>query len=328
MARIYDIPTKYVNITEKQFTKLLKQIEERQYTADELEIRTELNDKFYENNLYDRRVILLTQALKQNPHIQKLSLIVQSISDDGAKALSEIEHLTDIDVGYNFIRMGGAVALLNANLTRLSIEQNNDLDSASSMESVSAMHEALAENQTLTELILNWTWLGNNTVAQILANNTSIKKLHLVHNHAYIEGLRPIADNNTLQYLDLSECKLTDHAAEIISKNASLLTLIVNISNITNKGGAFLSTHPTLRTLYIKDSEMTAPGLECFLHSNLRKVVPDNETKTKISEFEICEFERAFRYIREEKEYLLTNSIYEQAVDLGGDVNAGDTGAE
>ena len=317
MARIYDIPTKYVNITEAQFNKLLKQIEDRQYTANELEIRTELNDKFHENKLCDQRVILLAQALKQNPCIRKLSLIVQSIADDGAKVLSEIESLTDVDVGYNSIRAEGAAALVNANLTRLSIEQNPGLNTGS-MTHVIAMQEAFAENRTITELNLNWT-NSHDELIKILMNNTSIKKLHLVHNHSYVEGLRPIADNNTLQYLDLSECDLTDHAAEIISKNSSLLTLIVNVSNITNKGGAFLSTHPTLRTLYIKDSEMTAPGLECFLHSNLRTVVPDNEQKTKISEFEICEFERAFRCIREEKEYLLTNSIYEQAVDLGGD---------
>ena len=256
-----------------------------------------------------------------------MSLIVQSIADDGAKALSEIESLTDVDVGYNSIRAEGAAALVNANLTRLSIEQNSDLDKGVG-ERVVVMYEAFAENQTITEINLNWTWIGNSTLAKIIEGNKSIKKLHLVHNHPYIEGLRPIADNKTLQYLDLSECELRDEAAEIISKNSSLLTLIVNISNITNKGGAFLSTHPTLRILHIKDSEMTAAGLECFLHSNLRTVVPDNETKTKISEFEICEFERAFRCIREEKEHLLTNSIYGQAVDLGGDVNASDTGAE
>ena len=316
MARIYDIPTKYVNITETRFNKLLKQIEEQQYTANELEISTDFLYHLLheENNKYIKK---LAEALKNNLHIQKLKLTDQNITDEGAIALSEVDSLTELDLTYNYILTAGVVSLLNANLIRLSLERNN-LYGMVNHPHFSTFITAISTNQTLTEINLNGTKITNNPVAQILTNNTSIKILNLGRNHPYIEGLRPITDNNTLQYLDLSKCKLRDEAAEIISKNSSLLTLIVNISNITNKGGAFLSMHPTLRTLYIKDSEMTAPGLECFLHSNLRTVVPDNETKTKISEFEICEFERAFRYIREEKEHLLTNSIYEQAVDLGG----------
>ena len=316
MARIYDIPTKYVNITETQFNKLLKQIEEKQYTAGELEISTDFLYHLLheENNKYIKK---LAEALKSNLHIRKLKLVNQNIINEGAIALSEVESLTELDLTHNSILTAGVISLLNANLICLSV-QENDISRGLKPGYINQMREAFVENQTITNLSLRRTYVDDVTVARIIEGNKSIKILDLGRNTSYFEGLRPITDNNTLQYLDLSECELRDVAAEIISQNSSLLTLIVNVSNITNKGGAFLSTHPTLRTLYIKDSEMTALGLVCFLHSNLRKVVPDNEQKTKISEFEICEFERAFRYIREEKEHLLTNSIYEQAVDLGG----------
>jgi hypothetical protein len=94
--------------------------------------------------------------------------------------------------------------------------------------------------------------------------------------------------------LDLSRCRLTDEAAEIIAKNSSLHTLIIDESKITNKGGQFLSTHPTLKVLSIIDSDMTAEGLSCFLSSNLEKLTPDNVKKNLITEIELCEFFRKF----------------------------------
>jgi len=284
---------KTTNLTRKEFDKLLKQIADNTYCYSNLELTTDfLYHLLHADN--DKIIKELSNALKQNSYIKKLSLVYQNIKNDGAIALAEVDALEEINLGHNGIYPSGVAAIVQNNIKILSLEHNNFIFNGQQDEKVFEMIKILNQNKTLTELNLSQTLIANHYLTEIFANNTTIKILDLSQNHPYVEGLRALEHNKTLQHLDLSRCNLTDEAAEIIAKNSGLHTLIIDESNITDKGGQFLSTHPTLKVLSIIDSEMTAEGLSCFLSSGLEKLTPDNVTKTLITEIELCEFFRKF----------------------------------
>jgi hypothetical protein len=285
---------KTTNLTKKEFDKLLKQIADNTYCYNNLELTTDfLYHSLHADN--DKLIKLLSNALKQNSYIKKLSLVHQNIKNEGAIALAEVDTLEEINLEHNGLFTEAFVALAKSNVKILSLEENRYISSYYyGQKDYAELPNVLTTNKIITDLNLSKTLSGNDFIAAIFANNTSIKILDLSYNHPYVEGLRPLEHNKTLQHLDLSRCGLTDWAAEIIAKNSSLHTLIIDESKITDKGGQFLSTHPTLKVLSIIDSDMTAEGLSCFLSSNLEKLTPDNVKKTLITELELCEFFRKF----------------------------------
>jgi ribosomal protein S8 len=283
---------KTTNLTRKEFDKLLKQIADNSYCYSNLELTT---DFLYGLLHADNTKIIkqLSNALKQNSYIKKLSLVNQNITNEGALALAEVDTLEEINLGHNDIFPNGVATIVQNNIKTLSLEHNDRIFNGED-EKVFEMIKTLNKNQTLTELNLCGTKIGNHYLAEIFANNTTIKILDLSQNHSYVQGLRPLEHNKTLEHLDLSKCRLTNEAAEIIAKNSGLHTLIIDESEITDKGGQYLSQHPTLKVLSIIDSNMTAEGLSCFLSSGLEKITPDNVKKNLITELELCEFFRQF----------------------------------
>jgi len=311
---------KTTTLTRKEFDKLVKQIADQTYCYRSLELTTDfLYHSLHADN--DKLIKLLSNALKQNPYIKKISLVNQNITNEGAIALAEVETLEEINLGCNYLRPSGISAIIQNNVKILSVECNNHIFNGHTDTDILEMIKLLNQNQTLTELNLCGTKIANHYLTEIIAGNTTIKILDLSQNHSSVEGLRPIEHNKSLQYLDLSRCELIDEAAEIISKNSILVTLIIDESRITNKGGGFLSTHPTLKVLSIIDSEMTAEGLCCFLSSNLEKITPDNVKKKLITELEMCEFFREFDK-RHSEDVVIThdNIVIEEVMEMGGEI--------
>jgi signal-transduction protein with cAMP-binding, CBS, and nucleotidyltransferase domain len=228
---------KTTNLTRKEFDKLLKQIADNTYCYSSLELTTDfLYHSLHADN--DKLIKLLSDALKQNSYIKKLSLVNQNITNDGAIALAEVDTLEEIKLEHNCILFSGFMALVQNDIKVLSLKEDNHVFGYSSSEDLLKMTKILSQNQTLTELILSGTKIANHYLTEIFANNTSIKILDLSYNHPYVEGLRPLEHNKTLQHLDLSRCNLIDEAAEIIAKNSGLHTLIIDESNITDIGGS------------------------------------------------------------------------------------------
>lgn len=285
---------KTTNLNKRQFDKLLKQIADNTYCYNNLELTT---DFLYPagRKEHDDAFAMFINALKQNSYIKKLSLVNQNITNEQAIVLAEVDTLEEINLEKNVLFTEAFVALAKSNVKILSLEENTYISRYYyGQKDHAELPNILTTNKIITDLNLSKTLSGNNFIAAIFANNTSIKILDLSCNHPYTEGLRPLEHNKTLQHLNLSRCRLTDEAAEIIAKNSGLHTLIIDESKITNKGGQFLSTHPTLKVLSIIDSDMTAEGLRCFLSSGLEKLTPDNVKKTFITEIELCEFFREF----------------------------------
>lgn len=300
------------NLNKREFDELVKKIANGTYCHRELNLTTDfLYHSLHADN--DQFIARLTSALKQNSYIKKISLVNQNITDAGAVLLGEVNTLEEVDLENNSALTKGIVSLVSSKVQVLSLKQNCLAFIVD--QSFKEIAEALSKNHTITDLNLSRMGLSGSVIAKILTENTTIKKLTLTDSsHSFPGILRAIEHTKTLQYLDISKNGIDDEAAEIIAKNSSLHILIADETGVSNKGGQFLSTHPTLKVLSIKDSYMTAEGLRCFLNSNLEKVTPDNIRKNLITELELCEFYREF-------EIMHRIADAEEVTEMGGAVD-------
>jgi hypothetical protein len=87
-----------------------------------------LDDKYIEARyLDDEDVVVLAEALKENPAIKKLDLGCNTIGDEGIKALSEVSHLEALDLKGNNITDDGAVLLTRMIQLRTLLVRDNPI---------------------------------------------------------------------------------------------------------------------------------------------------------------------------------------------------------
>lgn len=280
-------------MTKEEFKELLARLNNNNFPESSLEIFTDFFDlKAFDERIGDKEAVLLAKALRKNPHITKVSVINQTITDEGVIALSEVDSLEELDLTSNRIGSLGVISLAKTSIKILNLRGN--LGTKKEEEELLPVIEALIENKTIIDLNLEGTYILENLLAELINGNNTIRILRLSHNYLTDETLKYIENNKTIVSLDISENEITDISAGYIAKNTSLKTLVINKSKITDAGAKLLSTHPTLQELRMIDSDITIEGAKCFLDSTLSRVVVDKHNKTHFSERELYKFYHEF----------------------------------
>lgn len=282
----------------KEFTELLKTIEDRTFVGNELiihgagEFGTE--EERREINLSDKQVILLSEALQKNSTINKIDLSGNTIFDEGAIALAGIKGIENLDLSGNMIGPVGAKALGESNVKILSLEDNalsivgyGEQERPKFLEMV----EAFIKNKTIVELNLVSAEIPNEMLAQLIGKNTTIKSLFLSR-YLSDKVFEFIKDNETLEEIYILKCsyrKITDKTIEYIAQNNHLKKLYIDNSDITNVGVKILSTHPSLESISLYDSNMTFEGALALLYSTtLQDISINTNLKQHIMSQEEC----------------------------------------
>jgi len=310
---------------DQELNILLQAIENKTFIGTKLAISAETFDgERIEEGLNDEQVTLLVNALKNNPCITEMDLSCNSIGDNGAIALASINNLEELNLYENNIGPIGAKALAESALKKLSLEANLIQFDEETFEQFLEMINAFICNKTIIDLNLNDCYCPDMMIAQLIMNNTTIKKL-VLSRYLTDEALQFIENNTTLQNLYLPENQITDQGAGYISRNTSLKELSIDSSKITNVGAGFLSVHPTLQKLYLYDSEITIEGAQFFIGKNLENIVLKYNLKHPMTNKELYDFYFAFeegKNIRQntEIEFICSNEEVKD-INLSGDID-------
>jgi hypothetical protein len=208
-------------------------------------------------NLEERMIgpegaMLIASFIPVTAMVTTISLIYNTIGDEGAKAIAEalksgVAVVTDLYLGLNRIGDIGAKAILealkvNAVVTTLFLSENNI-----GYEGAIAIAEALKVNAVLTELSLwdnNIGVDGAIAIAEALKVNAVVTDLHLDGNHIGDNGAKAIAEalkvNAVLTNLGLSANSIGPEGAfaiaEVLKVNAVLTKLKLGWNKIGEDG--------------------------------------------------------------------------------------------
>jgi Leucine Rich Repeat (LRR) protein len=297
----------------EEFNKLLQEIETRTFVGTALKLNNPGMEEGSKTKgaLDDNKTILLANALKKCEYITEVNLTANKIGDIGAIALSEIPTIEVLIISNNEVTIEGATALVKGKFKELDFTANPFLSSnIKKPGEETEFFNALIASNTLTTLDLTYTYFDSKFMANLIANNTSIKKLVLAGCGLTNEVFKLIINNSTLEELELPyNEKITDKGAEYISENIGLKALNLLRTNITDIGAKSLSEHPTLKKLNLIDTQLTIKGANYFIDSNIDKVEIRSKMMTSSESFS---FIRKFREAKELKEKLLQKNDYEQ----------------
>ena len=172
---------KYETPKEKT-ARIIKELNEGSYEETSIKIESSDYDEDYrEKGIGDEEVMLLCGALKDNPHINEISLMLQNVGDEGAKALAKISALKDIFIGYENITALGGCALAQSELTSLSIYGGHIFINQEDEEAEGGEEfiDCLIKNKTIEKLELMNTYMDDNLLIKLIENTTTIKSLYL-----------------------------------------------------------------------------------------------------------------------------------------------------
>lgn len=169
-------------MSKEQFKNILQKLKSGQYQENEIVIASDETPESFQRSMEDDDIILLCEALKNNPHIKTLELFLQRIGDEGAKALAQVDTLEDVSICCGILGVPGGVALARSKLKALTIEgsyifydQDDNKIGAEAIEFI----EALIENKSIEELKLSDRYIDLDLLIKLIERTTSIKKLYL-----------------------------------------------------------------------------------------------------------------------------------------------------
>lgn len=274
---------------EKEFNELLQQIEESTFIGNKITISGcgyfEEGTKLPEALTGDHAVAL-ANALKKNPNITIIELPFNNIGDIGAIALSSVNSIEDLELYGNHITVKGATALAKGNLKTLCLADNAiiynryyenidyyDQPYATLLE-MQEMIDVFILNKTITYLGFNNCYFSDehdDLIAQLIRNNTIIKRLNLDSNHLTNEALKYIGNNTTLESIYLNSNNITDLGVEYIIQNYSLKEIAFgNNDNITEFGAKSLINYSSLENISIRSAQINIEELrEKCMHENM-----------------------------------------------------------
>ena len=191
-------------------------------------------------------VVMIVNAIRINTALVKLDISGNTLSDEGAAAISEClkvnNILKELNISKNEITSEGATIIaevlqLNTALVKLDISCNMLSDKGAL-----SIIDCLKINYILQELNISQNGITSNAamgIAKAIRLNTTLRKLDISCNKLLDEGIAAISDclkiNNVLSELNISNNEITNVGATIIAEtlqsNASLSNL--NISNNT-----------------------------------------------------------------------------------------------
>ena len=209
------------------------------------------NKIFTDESRHMANVVMLTKAIQINTAIQKLDISYNSISDDGAAAISDS-------------------LKINVSLQELYLA-SNDITT----EGAKKIAEAIQVTKTLQKLDLYYNNIFDDGAAAIsdsLKINVSLQELHLASNDITTEGAKKIAEaiqvTKTLQKLNLRNNNISDDGAAAISDslkiNVSLQELNLAMNNITTEGAKKIAeaiqVTKTLQKLDLRGNKISDDG--------------------------------------------------------------------
>ena len=177
-------------------------------------------------------------ALSQSPHLAKLTnlRLIENISDEGIKALTQLSNLRQVDFSNN------------------TIHNKNHI----SNESV----KALAQLSNLTELSLCSSQIDDN-IAKDLAQLTNLQCFCLSGSKMGDESAKALAQ---LPDLTLIACysgsMIGDEGAKALAQSPKLTHLMLEASQIGNEGVLALAAMPNLTRLFLMDDKIDMDGIK------------------------------------------------------------------
>lgn len=193
----------------------------------------------------------LLRHLESKTNIRSLTLDLNQIGDEGAKALAGNTRLVALSVVACGIGAKGAEELARTTSLRYLNIGYNGLNNEVVM--------AFSSNTSLTSLKV--THCGLKSVgAKELAKNTNLRSLAIGVNEIGDEGAQAFADNTTLTTLNLNMSAITDVGAKAFIKNTTIKILdLSNNSKIQNEAADALLANRHLFELDVFGTSIDLP---------------------------------------------------------------------
>ena len=224
-------------------------------------------------------VVRMTKAIQINSTVQKLNMSYNSISDDGAAAISDSlkinVSLQELDLAGNNIITEGAIKIAEAIQVTKTLQKLNLYNNNISDDGAAAISDSLKINVSLQELNLadnKITTEGAKKIAEAIQVTKTLQKLNLYNNSISDDGAAAISDslkiNVSLQELDLEENNITTEGAkriaEAIQVTKTLQKLDLCNNNISDDGAAAISDslkiNVSLQELDLAENNITTKG--------------------------------------------------------------------
>lgn len=215
----------------------------------------------------------LVSYLDKHPNITALDISSNNIGDEGAKLLSTIATIKQLNAANCSIKDEGLAALFNmTTIVSLNISSRiwrNDKNEIG-LKSILALEEnktlqcldlsgheydvdlgvimSLAEHKTMKVLNISRLYLGDDVAIKI-ANSCSIKNLNISDNDIGNAGIRALVNNNLIRHLDVSGNKFDDEGAQLLAECQNLKSLNISFNWITSKAIIALAKSRTIQEL-------------------------------------------------------------------------------
>jgi len=250
---------------------------------------------------------LLGRYIANNTHLARVDLIQCGITDEKMASLfyeltysSTLKHLDLSGNSFGTEGVRNMVPFLNdTNLSRLTLNGNNNINTDCFELLVQTLHERPLESSSLNSL-----FIGNCNITNISALETynlpNLKHLVLNHNNIGRDGCSTLAnilqrEGSNLKSLDLDRTCIDDEGAEILATslkhNTKLQVLDLNHNNITLRGyKAFLkllvdvssieNTYNSNHTLTFLKLDHSRQGVSYSIREHIRSAIQINNTSS------------------------------------------------
>lgn len=232
-----------------EFTKKIRSIQHNKQSSSEVILDIpESCDKSQYHLLYDRHVKALVRAIEQTEHVvNRISLYGHPITDLGADLLASTRSLHELDLSLIHISPSTLHRLGESALCKLILDSCINMHSGNYHE-FSRSFRTLQANSTIQFLSLVNCQIPDNVLADLIAENKSIKHLILPNNIGN-EAIRTVGANSTIKILTIPESNITNEAIKYVAQNNSVHELNICACNIDEQALGLLLNHQSIRSL-------------------------------------------------------------------------------
>lgn len=207
-----------------------------------------------EEELDDEDIIVLVQAIQQNPMIKMLNLVGNSITDKGIQALATL-NLYGLTLMDSAVTPIGAGYLAGSSIVKLNLSGNSTIGNAGAL--------ALAKSSSLRCLNLNHCEIGNEGASAILSN-PYLEELSLSGNYFDDNAMTGIILGPKLKIIDLSHNRIRSNGVESIALHPGLKKVILEANLIDDIGAIILARTVSIIELDLCQNFLTEKGFLAF----------------------------------------------------------------
>jgi Leucine-rich repeat (LRR) protein len=192
-------------------------------------------------------------ALAMLPALRSLQHRSPSISDEGIRALTEAKSLDNLFIqDFSITGRSGEYIRQMEKLTSLTIFRCENFDS----DGIRALKGLKLNRLTLRGLPID------DTAMEVFRDLPTVTRLYLQELSSITDlGMANIAFLKDLEILDIWEVPITDESMNTIAKFASLKTLMVRGTKVTDVGVEVLLTMPKLESVTLTDNADVTPAM-------------------------------------------------------------------